>query len=135
MQVNLDTQYNQSPEIPGNRARREERRQKACALRTFKRAKFLSPAIASMGRAEEEAETGCLSIQIDTFPAMPVTVRDIFRTAFAHGTLSRDNIGTSRDIIMSLSYKMGSCRDSFAAHGDRNQRANNSRRVWEGQNA
>lgn len=135
MQTPPENQTLYPPVRPEYRTNREERRQKACALRTFKGAKNLSLGVCGAAGTEKAAGRGCLSIQIDTLPAMPVTARSTTKTEFTCETPSPDIRDAAGNRIMSGQYRRNKRDDRSDRHGDRNRRAYDSSRVREEQNA
>ncbi len=132
MKVSLNNQTPERPEKPDNR---EERRQKACALRTFKAAKNSSPVIAKTLFEEQVSEPRCLSIQIDTFLAVIEMECSGIQTELGSQIISGDDSAMASDRIERCRYSAEHSIDRMRQATNVNQRSRYRNSVKERRNA
>ena len=124
MKTSPNNQHIQTPSSlgkPEKTNRTEERRQKACALRTFEGADNLSPAVLRAGGEDRTRMPGHLSIQIDTCKNIPRTAKTMTVTATRGGILSPDKFLKVIDNSKYLSDKTGAPCDRIRGRNDRKQ--------------
>jgi hypothetical protein len=113
---------NQPPVRPEKSDNREKRRQKACAFRTFKRALILSRADYPTAREEPETDPRCLSIQIDTFPAVTTMTEDLSETGSDYEIISCDETAMTEDRTKRCRYSAGQHLNKPTQTKDRTRR-------------
>ncbi len=125
MKVNRN---NRPPVRPEKSDKREKRRQKACAFRTFNTPAILSPPNSRASGEVQAQGTHYLSIQIDTFRDVALTASSITITNYDSQIICTDRTKMTR-------YKFGSQGYRCAQHLAVNAMRRDNESVKEGRNA
>jgi hypothetical protein len=127
MRQNPNNQHHQPPARPEKTNKSEERRQKACALRTFYTHRFLSPEVFRISGEKKNRSRRQLSIQIDIFRTVPGQPESVIDTEKISQKMSGDKTRMTRDMREEYQDSIrrfgGQLKDSVDAANDRNTRS------------